>query len=182
MTNILFLIELVEGKDAPPQVARDFENSGKTGGLLLRMRRAYHHTGRYVVLDSGFCVLKAIVNLQKAGVYSAALIKKRKYWPKGVPGEAMQSHFDEEGVQVGDCHAIQGVLEGPTYNLWGMKEPDYVMRMMATGRQLAALDSCNMARRQWRDGGVDVSRTFQYTCPFDWHFRYRHAVDDHNNL
>ena len=23
---------------------------------------------------------------------------------------------------------------------------------------------------------------FQYTCPYDWHFRYRHAVDDHNNL
>jgi hypothetical protein len=94
----------------------------------------------------------------------------------------MQFHFDEEGVQVGDCHAIQGVLEGMTYNLWGMKEPDYVMRMMATGGQLAALNSCKMTRRRWRDGGVDVSHTFQYTCPFDWHFRYRHAVDDHNNL
>jgi hypothetical protein len=54
-----------------------FENSGKTGGLLLRMLWAYHHTGRYVVLDSGFCVLKAIIDLQKAGVYSAALIKKQ---------------------------------------------------------------------------------------------------------
>lgn len=69
-----------------------------------------------------------------------------------------------------------------TYNLWGMKEPDYVMRMMATGGLLAALDSCKMAKRRWREGGVDCSRTFQYTCPFDWHFRYRHAVDDHNNL
>ena len=64
-----------------------------------------------------------------------------------------------------------------------MKEPDYVMRMMATGGPLAALDSCKMAKRRWRgEGGVDCSRTFQYTCPFDWHFRYRHAVDDHNNL
>ena len=52
-----------------------------------------------MVLDSGFCVLKAIVDLQKVGVYSAALIKKRKYWPKGVPGEAMQSHFDKEGYK-----------------------------------------------------------------------------------
>ena len=25
-------------------------------------------------------------------------------------------------------------------------------------------------------------RSFQYPRPFDWHFRYRHAVDDHNNL
>ena len=27
-----------------------------------------------------------------------------------------------------------------------------------------------------------VSRRFHYTCPFDWHFWYCHAVDDHNNL
>ncbi len=93
------MIELVEGKDEPPQVRKEFERSGKTGGLLLlRMLQAYHHTGQYVVLDLGFCVLKAIVDLQKVGVYSAALIKKRKYWPKGVPGEAMRSHLDEEGV------------------------------------------------------------------------------------
>ena len=79
----------------------------------------------------------------------------------------MQSHFDNEGVQVGDCHTIQGVLEGTTYNLWGMKEPDYVMRMIATVGQLAALDSCKMARRRWRDRRVDASHKFQYTCPFD---------------
>ncbi len=78
-------------------------------------------------------------------MYSRALIKKCKYWPKGVPGEAMQSFFDVDGVNVGDCHAIQGKIEGTTYNLWGMKEPDYDMRMMATGRLLDANQSCRMA-------------------------------------
>jgi hypothetical protein len=75
LSNILFSIELVEEKDSPPQVAREFTANGKTGGLLLRMLRSYHHTARYVVLDSGFCVLKAIIDLQKVGVYSCALIK-----------------------------------------------------------------------------------------------------------
>jgi hypothetical protein len=182
LTNILFSIDLVEGKDSPPQVAREFNGNGKTGGLLMRILRPYFYTGRYVVLDSGFCVLKAICDLQKVGVYSCALIKKRKYWPKGVPGEAMQAFFDVDGVDVGDCHAIQGVMEGTTYNLWGMKEPDYVMRMMATGGLLDTNESCRMASRRWNNGGVEVQRTFQYKCPFDWHFRYRHAVDDHNNL
>jgi hypothetical protein len=74
LSNILFSIELVEGKDGPAQLGKEFDTHGKTGGMLLRMLRAYHHTGRYVVLDSGFCVLKAIVDLQKVGVYSAALI------------------------------------------------------------------------------------------------------------
>ena len=183
LTNILFSIELVEEKDSPPQVAVNFKEKGKTAGLLLRMLRPFFYMGRHVVLDSGFCILKAIIELQKVGVYSCALIKKQKYWPTLVPGEAMQRFFDEEGIEMGGTHAIQGVFEGTTYNLWGMKEPDYVMRMMATGGPLAALDSCKMAKRRWRgEGGVDCSRTFQYTCPFDWHFRYRHAVDDHNNL
>ena len=180
LTNILFSIELVEGKDSPPQVAREFSGNGKTGGLLMRVLRPYFYTGRYVVLDSGFCVLKAICDLQKVGVYSCALIKKRKFWPKGVPGEAMQSHFD--GMNVGDCDAIQGVMEGTTYNLWGMKEPDYVMRMMATGGPLDANDSCRTASHRWNEAGVEVHRTFKYKCPYDWHFWYRHAVDDHNNL
>ncbi len=101
----------------------------------------------------GFCILKAIIDLQKVGVYSCALIKKQKYWPKGVPGEAMQSFFNVDGVNVGDCHAIQGVMEGVTYNLWGMKEPDYVMRMMATSGPLSVQESCRMARRWWNEGG-----------------------------
>jgi hypothetical protein len=59
----------------------------------------------------------------------------------------MQSFFDVDGVNGRDCHAIQGVMEGVTYNLWGMKEPDYVMQMMATGGPLGVQESCRMARR-----------------------------------
>ena len=74
LTGILFVIELVEGKDrpadrGPPEYESEF---GKTAGLLLRMLRSYFNSGRYVVLDSGFCVLKAIV----------ALFKKRILQPK----------------------------------------------------------------------------------------------------
>ena len=32
------------------------------------------------------------------------------------------------------------------------------------------------------ENGAAKSKKFQYTKPFDWHFKYRHAVDDHNNL
>jgi hypothetical protein len=59
-----------------------------------------------------------------------------------------------------------------------MKEPDYVMKIMATGGVLASDDTCKTAVR---GNGADRI-TFDYTNPFDWHFRYRHAVDDHNNL
>ena len=36
--------------------------------------------------------------------------------------------------------------------------------------------------RRRKENGENVVKKFKYKLPFDWHFRYRHAVDDHNNL
>ena len=99
-----------------------------------------------------------------------------------VLGEAMQQFSNEEGIEMRGMHAIQGVFKGTMYNLRSMKEPDYVMQMMAMGGQLGVNESCQETKHLWNEGGVTVSRRFHYTCPFDWHFWYRHAVDDHNNL
>ena len=108
----MFVIELVEGKDSPPQIAKQFKEHGKTAGLLLPMLQSYFHTARYIVLDSGFCVLKGIIELRKNGLFGCALIKKRRYWPAGVPGDAMQQFFDADGVNVRDNHAISGTKDG----------------------------------------------------------------------
>jgi len=182
LCNILFSIEIIEGKDAPPQVDVPYSPHGKTVGLLLQMLKLYFHTGKYVVLDSSFCVLKGSIKLREMGLFACALIKKRQSLPDGVPGDAMQARFDRPGVNVGDVDAVSGTQDGVPYNLWGMKEPNYVMRMMVTGGPNSADDSCKTATRTWKRGNEEISTTFQYPRPFDWHFRYWHAVDDHNNL
>ena len=64
------MIELVEGKDRLPEITTQHSEYGKTTGLLLRMLETYFWTGKYVVLDSGFCVLKAIIKLRKKGVFA----------------------------------------------------------------------------------------------------------------
>jgi hypothetical protein len=127
-------------------------------------------------------VLKTIIKLWKNGLFGCALIKKRRYWPAGVLGDAMQRFFDEEGVNVRDHHAIAGTMDGVAYNLWEMKEPNYVMRMMATGGPLAAYETCKETVQKWMGGGLEVVCRFRYPCPFDWHFRYPHAFNDYNNL
>ena len=76
-----------------------------------------------VVLDSGFCVLKGIVELKKRGVYASALIKKWKYWPKYIKGDAIKEHFDDKDV--GDCMMLP-------FHVYAIKEPDYVMSLMST--------------------------------------------------
>ncbi len=70
-------MEMVEGKDRPQELGpAEFDvKGGKTSGLLLRMLKSVFHTGCCVALDSGFCVLKALIALKKKGVFAAALIK-----------------------------------------------------------------------------------------------------------
>ena len=58
-TNVLFRVEIVEGKDAP-NIPVEFDAKGKTGGLLLRLTRGIWSSGRVIILDSSFCVLQRI--------------------------------------------------------------------------------------------------------------------------
>ena len=75
----MFFVELVEVKAQPCQAGPlEVEDlGGKTVGLLLRMMKSYFDTGRYVILNSGFCVLKGLIMLSKKSVFPYAFIKKR---------------------------------------------------------------------------------------------------------
>ena len=81
LSGILWQMEIVEGKDAPSQIVPKFNNQGKTGGLLLYVLEPIFGKGNMVVLDSGFGVLKGIVELKKHGVYASTLIKSRSIGP-----------------------------------------------------------------------------------------------------
>jgi hypothetical protein len=65
VSGILWGIELVEGTDRPCELPRPkFEDiGGSTVGLLLCMLQPIYHRVFLAVLDSGFCVLKAIIDL-----------------------------------------------------------------------------------------------------------------------
>ena len=69
----MFSIDLVEGKERPREHSQDENaNLGSTVSLLPRMCNPLYSSGKVVVLDSGFCVLKGIIKLAKCGVYAAA--------------------------------------------------------------------------------------------------------------
>ena len=68
MSGIMWGMELVEGKDAPRAVEHPKPKHnilGNTVGLLLRILEPIFGRGSLVLLDSGFCVLKGIVELKK---------------------------------------------------------------------------------------------------------------------
>ena len=178
LLGILWQMELVEGKDSPSEIIPKFNNQGKTVGLLLRALEPIFGKGMVVILDSGFCVLKGLVELKKRGIYASALIKKRKYWPKYIKGDIIRQHFDDKAV--GNCDSWKGNMEEVPFHVYTIEEPDYVMSLISTyGTNLCSgKETCC----EWVDSqGTKKTTKFNYPDVVGNHFLYQHSVDDHNN-
>lgn len=134
-----------------------------------------HHTAKYIVLDSGLCVLAALVALKRISVFAGALIKKHHYWMSLVPGHTINNQCDEQ--EVGSVAAVQGDLDVVRYNIWAMKDAGYMTESMGTASRLFYTNDHLHSRML--DGGQTVQ--FKYTEPYNLHFKYLHLIDDHNN-
>ena len=112
LTTIMWREQIVEGKDRPAQMgAKKLSDLGKTVGIMLQMCEPIFGTGKAVVLESGFYVEKGITTLEERGVYYGALITKRKYWPKGVPGDEIDWNLhnrDSSDVDVLEAMTEEG--------------------------------------------------------------------------
>ena len=130
LLGILWQMELVEGKDSPSEIIPKFNNQGETVGLLLCVLEPIFEKVMVIILDSGFCMLKGIVELKKRGIYASALIKKRKYGPKYIKGDIIRQHFEDKAVV--NCDSWKGNMEEVPFHVHTMKEPGYVMSLMST--------------------------------------------------
>ena len=135
-----------------------------------------YHKDFIVILGSGFCVLKGIIELRKKGVFASALIKKRRYWPKYIKVDAIKALF--ENKDVGDADSWAGTLDNFPFHVYAMKEPDYVMSLMSA---YGTNDSDNRkeTKRDWKEGPMMKSVTFKYPEVIHNNFMFQHAVDDH---
>ena len=170
-TGILWRAEIVKGKDTPPErPPKKYSSHGKTAALLLRLTEPIWGSGRVVILDSGFCVLKAIVELRKRGVYSSALIKKRRYWPAHIPGDKIKKHFED--MPIGSVDVWSGNMEGVSFAVHCFKEPSYILSLMSTYRTTEQLGE---------EKDRDESNTkVKYPEVVHNHYKYKDAVDSHN--
>ena len=131
-----------------------------------------------MVLDSGFCVVKGIAELAKKGVYAGALTKKKRYWPKGVPGDDIIAHMVDKAV--GEIDALRMMVDGTSMHMYAMKDTDYTMMIMSSYSCLDHNDEHN-TKWVWMEDGKQKIITFNYPEPMSIHFKFRHQVDDHNN-
>lgn len=174
-SGILYRVELVEGKDTPPErPAKAFSTKGKTVGLLLRLTEPIWGTSKVVVLDSGFCVLQGIVELRRKGVFSGALIKKRRYWPKHVRGDDIAKHFEDKEIGAVDCW--NGKYDEVDVMIVCMKEPDYVLSIMTTYGTLNRVGD-----DKYRVDAAKRMKKLKYPEVIHNHYTYRDAVDANNS-
>ena len=176
-SGILYALELVEGKDAPKEVPQEFSELGKTVGLLLRLTKSIWGSSKVLVLDSGFCVLKGIVELRKKGIFAAALIKKRRYWPRYIKGDKIKKYFEDKAV--GTVDAMKGKLDDVAVEIHCLKEPDYTMMLMASYGTMELIGEDK--KRTYIQNNVSIEKTIKYPELVYNHFQYRDAVDAHNS-
>ena len=114
------------------------------------------------------------------GVFAGALIKKYCYWPKHVPENKIEEYFEDK--EVGAMDSLKGKLHDVHYDIFCMKEPDYVMKIMSTYGGLIENDWQKESVQTYKDSGKTKNVTFKYKILFSNNFDYRHVVDDHNNV
>ena len=74
-------------------------------------------------------------------------------------------------------------MEGVPYNIFTLNEADYQSKIMETYGTMSVINTQEETSRvETLPDGSKKKRVFRYIEPFSNHFKYRHQIDDHNNL
>ena len=163
-------------KSAKRITKKKFEEHGPTAGSLLRLCQGIFGTGKVVILDSGFCVLAALMQLLNYGTHALALVKKRRHWPRHIRGDFINAHFEDKKVGEVDC--LPGTLSGSPFKVVVQKEPNYNIIMMTTHGTLGPCDNNKKIQHRTLDTGKKVE--FFYTEVVGNHYAFRNCIDKSN--
>ena len=129
---IVYGWNIVYGRDNPIPMGRpDFEKNPntKTVGIMIWPMIALWSTGKVVVMDSGLCVLKWILEVRNRGVYGSELIKKRWYCHRGFHGDGINEYPSQKNIV--DVVCLSCEWYNIYFNIFVTKEPDYNIMMIS---------------------------------------------------
>ena len=128
----------------------------KTVGLMIRLARALWSTGKEVIMDSIFFSLKGLLEMSKRGFYGSVLIKKRRYWPRGVYVYAINDYFRSKNI--GNVGCLSGEWNETEFDIFALKGPDYNITMMSTFSGLTVPEGQKEEKDgEWGDSQVQIS-------------------------
>lgn len=68
-------------------------------------------------------------------MHALVLIKKRRYWPKGVLGDAIDQKLRDASIS--ETVAIRGSINNIEYHLFLIKDKDHIMELLTTCSSLS---------------------------------------------
>jgi hypothetical protein len=105
----MYFVELQEGKDQPDWLGPlKYSDLGATTGLVMRATEeaGLWHSGKALVLDSGFGVLNVALQLITHGIYSLICFKKRRYWPRFINGGELLDKVEDADIGTTVTHQL----------------------------------------------------------------------------
>ena len=110
-------------------------------------------------MDSVFFVTKGVTYIEDKGVYAAALINKRSYWPKEFPCDLINTRFEDN--YVGDVGIIEARTEdNKLLNIFFMKELYYVIKTVSSLMKLDELEGARTRREFIDSSGTKDTKQF----------------------
>ena len=162
LSRIMWFVEILEGRYRPRERRiPEFDEIGKTVITMLGCTRPIWNCAKVVIVDSGLCVTKGLVELRNKGVFGAELIKKHIYWPTNIKGDAIYDHFSSK--EVGDVDEVKQVEDGVAYHVFCIKYPYCVIKLMTTYGTLDPTDK----RTRKNSSAVALWRQSKY-CTQRW--------------
>ena len=190
--NIIWQIELYEGKDRPahlPMLLYDVDfatstSNGAIGGLMMRMTERIWGTAGICVFDSHFSSLKACIAMKKKGLYADAYIKMNgQNWPQHSHGKENELHMHAAAVPYCTSSALQGVWDEVPFHVAMFKDTAYVGMMFST-HGAPGLKKGVQQNRRHPIAAVPPNPTihFQHDVNFWSYYFARASVDTNNHM
>ncbi len=178
----MFHIELKEGKDWSPQLGqKEFDDCGKTVGLMFQMSCNLWNLGKIVTMDSGFCVSKGIIAMKEKGVFGEAFVKPRgQRWSVLVPGKYIDEYFATKPIS--HCKTLEQLVDGVKFFIHCQKEEKCVTKIMSCHGDLTPVEDHKTSWDMTYADGLRSIVQFKYWEPISHHNQANHWVDDTNNL
>lgn len=182
-TKIIIALELVESTLLP----KDFEEYGKMPATLLRLTRAagLWSTPRILVGDSAFTSVVGMEQLHQRKIHCIFTVKKKRYWPKDVPGAELQAKTAALTTS-GDCISRPGAIKyadgRPPLRFFVSGLKDYHNFLLVSNASSIKRLEATTTRKFVGDNGEPQSSTYHRPDVYNEFFTARHAVDDSNHL
>ena len=98
-----------------------------------------------------------------------------------VPGDTINDHFSKK--YMGDTDSLKGKTDSNHYGIFCLKDPDYLIKIISTYYVLEEYPIKKVSTKSFTNiTGVSNTEQLKFKITFENHFKYCHAVNDHNNL